>query len=117
MAAVPPRTGAHPAARRHMGAPMRRAVAALLLRLAKKAQFAKVRQRGVSFACKLETACFMGRGCGQQGRGAAEHSVLPREHIPPHRALGGDAAAAGGHSLPSCPLRMCWSSSVHQAAN
>lgn len=41
-AASLPAAGAHPAARRHMTPQMRRAVASLLLRLAGKAQFAKV---------------------------------------------------------------------------
>ena len=43
LVALLPAAGARPAARRHMSPALRRAVAALLLRLAGKAQFAKAR--------------------------------------------------------------------------
>jgi hypothetical protein len=53
--ATPPAAGARPAARRHLGARLRRATAVLLLRLAGKAQFAKVRRFAagllIGFAC------------------------------------------------------------------
>lgn len=49
--AAAPAAGAAGAARRHMGAPLRREVAALLLRLASKAQFAKVRGRASVRVC------------------------------------------------------------------